>query len=138
MRIASSASRTCRAEASASEYTAMVRMPMRRAVRKMRHAISPRLATRRLRIIFAVAMVRPSHAEEAEARLFLRRVAHGGERESQNPPRFERIDHAIVPKARGSAVGMALALVLLADRLFESLFLRGRPTAGGRIELPAL
>ena len=50
VRSASSASRTWRAVASASEYTAIVRIPRRRAVRKMRQAISPRLATRRLLI----------------------------------------------------------------------------------------
>ena len=41
-----SAIRTCRASASASEWTAMVRIPIARAVRKTRQAISPRLATR--------------------------------------------------------------------------------------------
>ena len=41
---ASSATRTCRALASASEYTAATRNPERRAVRVIRQAISPRLA----------------------------------------------------------------------------------------------
>ncbi len=44
-RTAVSASRTCRAPASASEYTATVEMPSSRQVRKIRQAISPRLAT---------------------------------------------------------------------------------------------
>ena len=44
MRIALSASRTWRELESASEYTAIVRMPSRRQVRAMRQAISPRLA----------------------------------------------------------------------------------------------
>src|SRR3546814_2227718 len=43
---ASSARRTCCASASASEYTATVAMPSRRAVRITRHAISPRMAMR--------------------------------------------------------------------------------------------
>src|SRR5579875_928994 len=45
MRTASSASRTCGRSASASEYTATVRIPIRRAVRITRRAISPLLAT---------------------------------------------------------------------------------------------
>src|SRR5712692_2367731 len=46
MRNASSASATWRDCASASEYTATVAMPMRRAVLATRAAISPRLAIR--------------------------------------------------------------------------------------------
>src|SRR5712664_4579824 len=46
MRRASSASLTWLALRSASEYTATVRTPSRRAVRITRHAISPRLAIR--------------------------------------------------------------------------------------------
>ena len=46
MATARSASRTNSASASASEYTATVPMPRRRQVRKMRRAISPRLATK--------------------------------------------------------------------------------------------
>src|SRR6516162_5559410 len=46
MRAASSASRTCRALASASEYTATVATPSRRAVLITRQAISPRFAIR--------------------------------------------------------------------------------------------
>src|SRR5438876_7427520 len=55
MRYAVSASATCSASASASEYTAIVRMPSRRQVRKMRTAISPRLATRTLVIGLVIA-----------------------------------------------------------------------------------
>src|SRR5690606_22963482 len=47
-RQASSQAATWRALASASEYTATVRMPSRRAVAATRHAISPRLAIRSL------------------------------------------------------------------------------------------
>src|SRR5579859_5142387 len=46
MRYASSATRTCRAVLSASEYTATTRTPSARQVRAMRTAISPRLAIR--------------------------------------------------------------------------------------------
>src|SRR5579863_4874419 len=115
-------------------------MPILRAVRKMRQAISPRLATRRLRIRFAMRVTRmwPLHAEEAETRVLCGRVAHRGEREREDAARLERVDHAIVPEPRGGVVGMALALVLLADRLFESLLLRRRPTAARALELSAL
>src|SRR5215469_8313038 len=115
-------------------------MPILRAVRKMRQAISPRLATRRLRIMFAMRVARmwPLHAEEPETRVLVRRVAHGCERERQDPPCLQRIDHAIVPEPRRSVVGMALALVLLANRLFESILLLGRPTAARSLELSAL
>src|SRR5262245_52970771 len=50
MRTDSSASRTCGAAASASEYTATPAIPMSRTVRSTRRAISPRLATRTLRM----------------------------------------------------------------------------------------
>src|SRR5690606_14245626 len=50
-RTAASASRTKGSPASASEWTATVSMPRRRAVAKTRRAISPRLATRILVII---------------------------------------------------------------------------------------
>ena len=46
MGTASSAISTWSASRSASEWTATVAMPMRRAVRMMRQAISPRLAIR--------------------------------------------------------------------------------------------
>src|SRR5512136_1823307 len=46
MHTASSAKRTCRASASAWEWTATVGMPSSRQARMMRIAISPRLATR--------------------------------------------------------------------------------------------
>src|SRR5215470_10758363 len=46
MRYASSQTATCSASTSASEYTATVRTPIRRAVRATRHEISPRFAIR--------------------------------------------------------------------------------------------
>ena len=49
-RTATSASRTCRASTSASEYTATERMPSWRNVRITRHAISPRFATSTVRM----------------------------------------------------------------------------------------
>src|SRR5687767_16022878 len=46
MQTLSSARRTCMASASATEWTATVRMPISRQARWMRSAISPRLAIR--------------------------------------------------------------------------------------------
>src|SRR5437764_8760253 len=54
MRCVSSASFTCSAPRSASEYTATVRIPMRFAVRITRQAISPRFAIRILRNTLAL------------------------------------------------------------------------------------
>src|SRR5512143_2481269 len=48
------ASRTCSASASGCEYTATVSMPRRSAVRRMRRAISPRLATSSRRIFISL------------------------------------------------------------------------------------
>src|SRR5512137_2996547 len=48
MAIASSASATCGQAVSASEYTAIERMPRARQARMIRRAISPRFATRTL------------------------------------------------------------------------------------------
>ena len=56
MHTASSARSTWRASRSASEYTATVAMPIFRAVRITRHAISPRLAIRILvNMVFSIA-----------------------------------------------------------------------------------
>src|ERR1700738_3235772 len=125
MRTASSPSSAWRPPASASENTAMVRTPNRRAVRKIRQAISPRLATRRLLITAPSDLA--LHPEHAKVRRLLRRVAHRRERQPQYAPRFDGIDHAIVPQPRRKIIGMSLALVLLANRLLECLLVRRRP-----------
>src|SRR5437763_2412117 len=67
--MASSASPTKTASRSASVKTAAVAMPISRAVRKIRRAISPRLATSSLVIAgrLTVASCRASHPEDAEA-----------------------------------------------------------------------
>src|SRR5262245_22921550 len=129
MSTASSASATCMALRSASENTATVRRPMRLAVRMIRQAISPRLA------INSLSKGRPvdtSHPEDAEAgRLGRRRVEAGREREAEHRAGVGRVDHAVVPQPRGGVIGMALLLVLLADRRLE------RPVVG-RAPAPAL
>src|SRR5580704_13164479 len=109
---ASSAARTWRAPASASEYTATVRMPRRRALRKMRQAISPRFATSRL--LINVPSPAALHAEHTVRGALLGCVAHRRQRQRQDPSGIGGIDHAIVPQARRGVVGMSLALVLLA------------------------
>src|SRR4051812_42243304 len=86
MRTASSASRTWRAPASASEYTATVAMPSRRAVLMTRQAISPRLA---MRILVNMASVLSARgAREGE---------RGGAREGLVGPEERRL-------ARGPAL----------------------------------
>src|SRR5882762_1065921 len=56
-----------------------------------------------------------SHSEHAEDRLGDRRVQCRCETERENPARVERIDDAVVPEPRRGVVGVAFALVLLAD-----------------------
>src|SRR5690349_15140618 len=92
-------------------------MPMRRAVRMTRQAISPRLAIRILRNIAA------SHPEDAEAGRLDGRVQRGGYTERQHHPRLGGIDHAVVPEPRARVIGMTLRLVLRLDRSLERGFL---------------
>src|SRR5512143_1215246 len=102
MATASSASRTWRAFASASEWTATVRIPRRRAVRMTRQAISPRFAIR----IFS--NMGSSHPEDAEARLGDRGVQGGGEGEPEHPARLGRVHDPVVPQPGGRVVGVTL------------------------------
>src|SRR5882672_8394596 len=64
-----------------------------------------------------------SHPKYAELRFLDRRVQRGGDGEAEQAPRVERIDHAVVPEPRARVIRVALALVLLADRLLELFFL---------------
>ena len=62
------------------------------------------------------------HPEDAEARTVLdRRFETGGEGEAQHVAGLDRVDHAVVPQARGGVVGIALVLVFLADGGLEFL-----------------
>src|SRR5436305_616518 len=92
---ASSAIRTWRALASASEKTATVAIPIRRAVLMTRHAISPRLA---IRILVNMVASPRSHPEHAELRRRNRRIQRRREREPEHAARLRRIDHAVVPQ----------------------------------------
>src|SRR5215469_14028845 len=79
-------------------------MFMRRAVRKMRQAISPRLATSRL----LITRVPWLHAEHAKACRLLRRVAHHRERE-------DRLLEGLLLR-RGPVVALGLQLLALHRR----------------------
>src|SRR5215831_7280441 len=107
---------------------------MRRAVRKMRQAISPRLATRRL----LITRVPELHAEHAKALRLQRGVAHHREGERQHAPRVAGVDDPVVPQTRRGIIRVPLPLVLLADRLLEGLLLRFGPLTAGRLQLLAL
>src|ERR1700746_3383982 len=109
-------------------------MFMRLAVRKMRQAISPRLATSRL----LITRVPSLHAEDAEGLRIVRRVARHRAGERQCPARVPRIDDAVVPQTGGRIIRMPLALILLADRLLEALLLDSRPVAALGLQLLAL
>src|SRR3954468_2656790 len=60
-----------------------------------------------------------SHPKDAELRLFDRGVQGCGDGEAEQAPGIGRIDDAVVPEPRARIVGMALGLVLLAQRLLE-------------------
>src|SRR5205814_6188200 len=110
-------------------------MPICRAVRMARQAISPRLAIRIL-----VNIVR-SHPEDAKAGAVTppvdRRVERGGDAERQHKARLGRVDDAVIPKAGASVIGMALRFVLRADRRLEFLLLRGAPFTAARLHAVA-
>src|SRR5512133_2213687 len=107
MQTAVSAMRTCSAPRSASEYTATVRRPSRRAVRMTRQAISPRLAIRML------SSMGVSHPEDAEGGLaFIGSTRCGCQCQCQHVARIGRVDHAVVPESRAGVEGMPLRFVL--------------------------
>src|SRR6478736_3002545 len=154
MRTATSASRTCRAPASASEYTATERIPRARRVRMTRQAISPRLATRTVPnrgvpvagvaggvtaegVVGEERVIAGSHPEQAEGGLRQRGAGDDVERQSQDGAGVRGVDHAVVPEAGGGVIGAALVLVLGLDRGLERLLVRGGPfLAAGLVLVP--
>ena len=72
---------------------------------------------------------RRSHPEDAELGRPDRLVHRRRQAERQRRARVGRIEDAVVPQPRRRVVGMALAVVLLADRLLEGLLLVLRPAA---------
>src|SRR3546814_14201108 len=101
---------------------------MRRAVRMMRQAISPRLAMSSFRIIGT------SHPEHAEARLLDRGVECSGEAEGQNLPCPGGMNDAIVPESRGSIERVALLLEPVEYRLLEGGLLLGTPRLAATLQ----
>src|SRR5260221_9764783 len=61
------------------------------------------------------------HPKYAELRFFDRGVERGRDRQAQQAARVGRVDDAVVPQPRAGVVGVALGLVLLADRFLELL-----------------
>src|SRR6267142_1460884 len=57
------------------------------------------------------SMARTLHSEDAEARIFDRRIERGRNCEAQQAARVGGVDHAVVPQPCAGVVGMALALV---------------------------
>src|SRR5688572_17105743 len=96
---------------------------MRRAVRKTRTAISPRLATRTVGTWWGFLLFISSHPEDAVLRLGYGRVVGSGDRQGQREPGVERVDDAVVEQPGRRVVRVTLAVVLLPDRLFERLLL---------------
>src|SRR5919107_1422857 len=137
MRCASSAICTNRASASASEWTAIVRIPRRLAVRMMRQAISPRLAMRTEgRLSFTIALF-PLHSEDAEAGLRHRRVERCRKRQSQDTSRLGGQDDPVVPESGCGIIGAALLLIPVSNRRLESFFLFSAPALPLRLQIVA-
>ena len=62
------------------------------------------------------------HPEHAELRLFGDgRFECCGEGEAEHIAGLYRVDHTVVPQARGGVIGVALVLVFLADGRLEFL-----------------
>src|SRR5262245_59709597 len=101
--------------------------PMRLAVRRMRQAISPTLAINSFWKRRASDTSTPDNAEAG--RLWRRRVEPGGERQSEHGTGISGVDDPIIPQPRRGVIGMALPLVLLAQRSLESLLIGRAPAA---------
>src|SRR6185369_16928975 len=78
-----------------------------------------------------------SHPEDAELRRTDRLVHRRRERQPERHARIDGIEDAVVPQPRRGVVGMALALVLIADRLLEFLFLFLGPGAAFGLDVVA-
>src|SRR4051812_50217975 len=104
-------------------------MPISRAVRNTRRAISPRLATSSARIICR------SHPEDAVATAPLDRlVVHDRQRHAEDRAGVARVDDAVVVEPRGEEQRLRLRLDLVLDQLshLPVLFLVVVLTAGQR------
>src|SRR5688500_15354988 len=113
---AASASRTCRAPRSQSEYTATVERPISRQARMIRTAISPRLA------ISTLTARRPGALSQRDVPVLLRRIAvafglEAGERGDQLRARLAGWDHFVDEAARRRDVRVRELLAELRDAL---------------------
>src|SRR3954447_19796832 len=68
-----------------------------------------------------------SHPEHAELRRRDRGVEGGGDAKPQGHAGIGGIDNPIVPQPGAGVIGMALVLVLVADRRLEGFFILGTP-----------
>src|SRR5579885_613216 len=78
-----------------------------------------------------------SHSEHAEPGRLDRGVEARRERQREDAAGLARIDHAIVPEPRAGIIGMALGLVLRADRRLEGLLFGRAPGAAARLDIVA-
>src|SRR5829696_6105146 len=91
-----------------------------------------RVATPSSTAVWTVGLIVRSHPEDAELGRADRLVHRRGQAKRQRHAGVDRVEDAVVPQARRCIVGMALAVVLLDDRLLERglLLFRPRPTLG--------
>src|SRR6195256_1656355 len=87
--------------------------------------------------VSTVEVMARSHPEDAEFRQPDRLVHRRRQAERQRHARVDRIEDTVVPQPRRGVIGMALAVVLLADRLLESFFLLLRPRPAPRLDIVA-
>src|SRR5690349_21568039 len=100
-------------------------MSISRAVRRMRSAISPRLATSSFRI------TKRSHPEDAEAAASLdRRGGDGGQGDAEHRAGVARVDDAVVVQPAADEEGVGLGVDLRLDGVPAGV-------VGGLVELPA-
>src|SRR5690606_5995990 len=122
MRTAAPAAATCGDALSSSVWTAIAARPIAWTLRRMRRAISPRLAIRTLWMVMAA-----SHAEHAAVDRGQRRAGDDVEGEAQDGAGLGGVDDAVVPEPGGGVVGAALPVVVLLDRPAELRLVLGAP-----------
>src|SRR5699024_7016860 len=140
MRTARSAAATWAASASSSVCTAMPVRPSSARVRRIRIAISPRLAIRTLSIICTswsvrpVRVIRASHPEDAVAGLGQGGAGDDVQGQAQHGAGVGGVDDPVVPEPGGGVVGAALGLVLLDDGALELGLLGLAPGAAAGLD----